>query len=804
MQIRSTVPLPHVAGRHARSLKWRLATFAAALALPILAFVGLLLWQFAAAERSRLEARALERAHALSLAIDRELTGFASTLSVLALAPSLQRGDLEAFYRLATQVRDRTGVMAVLRDRDNRQLVNIRLPWGAPLPVSAIPLPSEAELRSGRPLVTDLYIGAVAQAPLFAVQAPIMKDGDIAFILALTLPVERIRDLIRDEMISPTSVATVVDRKGVILARNRRHEEFVGKPASQTLLTNATGLEGTYRGLTLDGVAILGAYARSPLTEWRVALGVPLEELNAPLRRALGWFLGLGTIIVALSTLLALFIGQRIARPIEDLANRAAGLARGEALQPLHSALGEANRVAETLSAASASLREREAALRESEARFRTLADNIPILCWIADEKGWIFWYNRRWYEYTGTTPADMEGWGWQSIHDPEILPGVLERWGASIATGEPFEMTFPLKGADGVFRHFLTRVAPVRDAEGRIVRWFGSNTDITEQRETERVLREREANNARLAAIVSSSSDAIVSFAAEDGRILSWNKGAEALFGYAETEAIGAPASLLVPADRPEGPNGVFDWALAGGRVSQYETVRVTKSGEPIDVAVTAARMVADDGHVIGVSAVFNDIRDRKRTEAQLQAREAELRRTEARYRVVVESAIDVAIITMDLEGRITGWNTGAENVLGWQRDEVIGEGAELIFTQEDRAAGVPETEMGTALAKGRAPDERWHLRKDGSRFFATGALLPKRDEAGTLLGFLKMLRDRTQEREVDEAVRSLNETLEGRVASRTAELEAANERLVAEAAHREKAGTSCVSRRRWKRWDA
>ena len=103
-----------------------------------------------------------------------------------------------------------------------------------------------------------------------------------------------------------------------------------------------------------------------------------------------------------------------------------------------------------------------EEGLRESEEQFRTLADSIPNLAWWANADGYITWYNRRWYEYTGTTPEQMEGWGWQSVHDPEVLPKVLERWKASIATGEPFEMEFPLRGADGMFRSFLTRVHTV------------------------------------------------------------------------------------------------------------------------------------------------------------------------------------------------------------------------------------------------------------------------------------------------------------------------------------------------------
>lgn len=127
--------------------------------------------------------------------------------------------------------------------------------------------------------------------------------------------------------------------------------------------------------------------------------------------------------------------------------------------------------------------------LRAAEERFRTLADNIPTLCWMATPEGDIVWFNSRWYEYTGTSFEDQQGWGWESVHDPAFLPEVGRRWRQSLATGEPFEMTFPLRGADGVFRPFLTQVVPLRDDGGRIVRWFGTNTNVSrEHRDRERL----------------------------------------------------------------------------------------------------------------------------------------------------------------------------------------------------------------------------------------------------------------------------------------------------------------------------
>ncbi len=100
-----------------------------------------------------------------------------------------------------------------------------------------------------------------------------------------------------------------------------------------------------------------------------------------------------------------------------------------------------------------------------SEAQFRALANSIPNLAWMADPDGWVFWYNNRWYDYTGTTPEEMVGWGWQSVHHPDVLPEMLERWTRALRTGEPFEMTFPLRcGSDGSFRVFMTRAEPLRE----------------------------------------------------------------------------------------------------------------------------------------------------------------------------------------------------------------------------------------------------------------------------------------------------------------------------------------------------
>lgn len=129
----------------------------------------------------------------------------------------------------------------------------------------------------------------------------------------------------------------------------------------------------------------------------------------------------------------------------------------------------------------------------ETDKNFRLLADTIPNLCWMADVEGNIYWYNHRWYEYTGTTPEDMKRRGWRSMHDPKELPHILEQWKNAIETGEPFIMVVSLRGANGKYRPFLSHIVPSKNENGDITGWLGIKNDISELRAADEALRASE-----------------------------------------------------------------------------------------------------------------------------------------------------------------------------------------------------------------------------------------------------------------------------------------------------------------------
>lgn len=286
--------------------------------------------------------------------------------------------------------------------------------------------------------------------------------------------------------------------------------------------------------------------------------------------------------------------------------------------------------------------------------------------------------------------------------------------------------------------RWFLARLLPYRtidDHVGGVVLTF---IDITERKQAEEV-------RVWLSAVVASSNDAILSFSL-DGSILSWNAGAESIFGHTAAQAIGQPLALLAPGEQRR-QDEVFAQLRAGRPVTNLELGGRRKGGTALDIALTVSPIKDAHDKVIGGTAIARDITEQK------AAAEA-LRSSEERLRLLVENATEFAIFSTDLERRVTIWNGGAQRLLGYSEQEVLGQSADVIFADEDRAAGAPEQEMRHAVAQDRAADERMHQRKDGSRFWASGAMMLMRDALGRPVGFVKILRDQTAVREAQLAL--------------------------------------------------
>ncbi|MGJ7492903.1 PAS domain S-box protein [Variovorax sp. ZT4R33] len=327
---------------------------------------------------------------------------------------------------------------------------------------------------------------------------------------------------------------------------------------------------------------------------------------------------------------------------------------------------------------------------------------------------------------------------------------------------------------ADGSW--FLARLLPYRTMEDRIAGVVLSFINITERKRAEEV-------SQWLSAVVASSMDAIISFSLQ-GTVLSWNGGARRVFGYPAEEMIGQPLSMLADPERAEENERMLERIAQALSVDGLETVGRAKDGSAIYLALTASPITDAEGRVVGGTASVRDIGDAKRSEEAL-------RRSEERLRLVIENARDYAIFSTDVARTITSWNSGAERLLGYAESEAVGRSADMIFTPEDRAASAPEREAHTAMMEEGAPDERIHLRQDGSRFWASGTLMRMDDSSGGAIGFVKILRDETQARHARaELQRSQDELLKALAAKEQARAElekadAAKDRFLAVLSH-------------------
>jgi PAS domain S-box-containing protein len=273
--------------------------------------------------------------------------------------------------------------------------------------------------------------------------------------------------------------------------------------------------------------------------------------------------------------------------------------------------------------------RQAEKEVRESEARFRTLANSIPQLASMARADGFVLWYNQRWYDYTGTTPEQMQGWGWQSVQDPAVLPTVVSKWRDAIALAQPFEMEFPMRGADGTYRNFLNRVVPIKDSEGRLVQWFGTNTDIDQLKRVEQSLR---VTQARLESTLEASSVGTWTWDLASDRLIGDEFTARMFSIAASAAAQGLPAAAYLKVVHEDDRAHVAEALeraiqLCGAYDIEY---RVPRDNGAFRWLQARGRVESDGaGRAVYFHGAVIDITDRKLSELSLRDKNQRLERS-------------------------------------------------------------------------------------------------------------------------------------------------------------------------------
>ncbi len=473
--------------RRDRPLASHLAVLCLALVLPILAMAAVLAGLYASSERERMEQEALRAAKDVVAASDRRLAGLIAATEVLSLSRLLQDGNLDGFDAQARDVYKLLGINVVLRNRSSQQVVNTRLPRGAPLPSNVDMESDQAVLERKGPVVSNLFTGGVTRKPLFIVNVPVFKDGEIAYFLNLSLEPEGIRDLILTTDPPSGSTIVMVDRRGGIIAHSSRQESSVGKPLPATLWEEIKGRNGILSERMVDPAEgeTLVAFSRSDLSGWVAVAMVPAAQATAPLHQSLAGLAASAAAILALAVALALVFSRRIAGPVEALTNEASRLGQGEAVQPLATSVREVNMLAAVLSKAAAKRRAVEGALRESEARLQLAQTAGGVGTWDWDALRGVAICSEAYCRLYGLNP---KGPGHQSVESwlSQVHPDDRERVEkirqAAMASGR-LESEYRIVRPDGSVRWIVDRGLAMYDVEGRLVRFLGANLDVTETR---------------------------------------------------------------------------------------------------------------------------------------------------------------------------------------------------------------------------------------------------------------------------------------------------------------------------------
>jgi signal transduction histidine kinase/ActR/RegA family two-component response regulator len=342
--------------RHTLGIQARLTMLALVTALPLVALASFAILRTVDDQRAQIQGDVRGRVENLLADVDRQISAIQAELQVLAVSPSLQTGDLREFDRQMRTALGIQGTSIVLHDTNAQQLVSTNRPFGEPLPRADNEMLGRV-VETGKPQVSDLIMGSVLRRPIVTVGVPVLRDGQLVYVLAMGVGPEILSALLKEQSVPNDWTVAILDRKGIIVARNRDLDRFLGKPVAPMLREKlADAIESWIPNVTSDGIPVYSTFRRSPITGWTAAIGLPREFVDAPLRRARWLAFGGGAAVLGLSLALAWWMAGAIRRPVEALRVATRALGNGEPLGRLSGGVRELDQVGDTLRSTAAAL----------------------------------------------------------------------------------------------------------------------------------------------------------------------------------------------------------------------------------------------------------------------------------------------------------------------------------------------------------------------------------------------------------------------------------------------------------------
>jgi PAS domain S-box-containing protein len=457
-----------------------LIAYGAAIMLPFLIALGVMIDRSFSLERQKLESHMLQIADALAADVDRDIDRRIIILRTLATSPLLTESKYEVFYEQA-KVAMEDQAYVILIDLNLRQILNTLVPYGSAPARTGDPPTALRAIETRKSQISDLFVSRVTGRPAFNVNLPILNEhGEVKYVLILGFHAQDLLGVLAAQRLAPGWTSTIVDRKGVVLARSRDAERFVGRALPDRLRSPSSRIFST---TNVDDEKVLRATAVSAISGWQVAVNAPLDEVNEALRRTLWLWSGVGIGAVILAIGLGILFGRALTRPLADVAASVAALGRGDRIDQTPSLfLTEARLVTAALRKAQDDLERRTSQLRESEQRLRDAADAAAFGMYEVDvPRGMVNW-SRQLREILDAGPDENVP---LDRAQSFVHPGDRERVSAvmdDVLRGErdPYEMEFRIVRGDGTVRWIMDRGRAIKGPAGAVARVIGVLIDIT------------------------------------------------------------------------------------------------------------------------------------------------------------------------------------------------------------------------------------------------------------------------------------------------------------------------------------
>jgi PAS domain S-box-containing protein len=588
--------------RKPRPLRHLLFVLGCAIVVPLLMFGTFAGSRIADAQFHQIRKDLMSEARSLSADIDREVIGEIKRLQALAASPSLRHGDFAAFQSQAeaSLSMGQSGNIMLI-DGDMQELANTWVSFGTPLPKDTVLKPAERALATGKPQITGIFMGPVTEELTFGIVMPVKIDGNSRYAIVRSPNPHALAGLIAANELSAGWHVAVSDATHRIITRSEQRDAFVGKelPPAQWQSAEAGGV---FEFIDPAGRPSLQASVWSELTGWQTSVWAPTALLEAQVR-ALWWTIGLAALLaLTLVIALALWLSRIIAISVSHTARAAIALGDGVPLPLSETPIAEVNTLISEFGRTAAKLWAAEGSLRESQRRLRLAQEAAGLGTWEHDfVTGRAVWSDklRNVLGLRPDEPASRESF-LSRVHPDDR--GKVEKQIARARdprSDHLYQAEFRIIVLNGPTRWLEDRGRVEVDAAGIPLRAFGVARDITARKDAEEA-------QARLAAIVTSSGDAIIGETL-DGIVTSWNKAAERMFGYLADEMIGQSVERLIPADRQPEEDLILARLARGESIEHHETARNAKDGRAIDVSVSASPMREADGHVVGASKIHS-----------------------------------------------------------------------------------------------------------------------------------------------------------------------------------------------------